>query len=523
MGARGVIKRALSRARGLFGGLTDRQYAAAKSDRLTGEWRPINSGINELLKSSRPAILARTRQLIRDFGYLGRAKRVIVNYRVGDGIILQSRVREELPDGQFRLDQTAIQRIEDCWLRWTEDCDAGGRMHYHDIERLWAGEDVEAGESIVALRWDTTNGRYLPLTLQVYEAEWLSDMPATRIQPGAVFDQGVEMDAATLRPIAYHFAVPQGYGGFEPIRDAGARLSRVPADLVLHGFEPIRAGQVRGISPFASAILLADDLQDCVDSTVARFKMASRWLAFIQTESPMDWQRDRARADGQDGRRTVDMQNAILEFLKPGESVNINNADIPGGSFDPFVAFILRTLAVCADVPYELLSGEYGGLNYSTMRVLRSDFNKLRRPGTKRHIRQFSVPCFRAMLYAAHLAGRLDLPGFWENPARYQECIWQEPGQDPLDLLRESRAYVELANNRHWSPQETILARGRNPEDVLDECEEWEAELKRRGLTVIPTSSAAQTNPAAVMETTTTGMASKKLAEDPDYDMEARN
>lgn len=521
MGARSMITRALNRARQFF---ADRQYAAAKSDRLTGDWRPINSGINELLKSSRPAILARTRQLIRDFGYLGRAKRIIVNYRVGDGIIPQSRVREALPgeNGKFRLNQAAITQIEDVWKRWAEDCDAGGRMHYHDIERLWCGEDVEAGESIVAFRWDVNNGRYLPLTLQCYESEWLSDMPATRIAEGAVFDQGVEMDAQTLRPIAYHFAVPQGYGGFEPGRyDSGARLTRVPADLILHGFESIRAGQVRGISPFASAILLADDLQDCVDSTVSRFKMASRWLAFIQTESPMDWQRDRARADGPGGRRVVDMQNAILEFLKPGESVNINNADIPGGSFDPFVAFILRTLAVCADVPYELLSGEYGGLNYSTMRVLRSDFNKLRRPGTRRHIRQFSVPVFRAVLYAAHLAGRLDLPGFWQDPERWQECIWQEPGQDPLDLLRESRAYVELANNRHWSPQETILARGRDPEDVLDECEEWEAELRRRGLSVIPTSSAAQTNPAAVMETTTTGIAGK-YANDPEYDMEGR-
>ena len=478
----------------------DRQYAAARQTRMTGDWRPINSGVNELLRSSRPVILARTRQLIRDFGYLGRAKRILVNYRVGDGIVLQSRVHEEQvsPDDKPKLNMRAIQQIEDVWRWWCDDCDAAGRMHYFDFERLWCGEDVEAGESILAMRWDSGNGRYLPLTLQSYEAEWLADMPVAPVEKGNLFDQGIELDPYTMRPVAYHFSVPQGYTSISAKRSA-----RVPAQLILHGFEPLRSQQVRGISPFTAGLLLADDLQECVASTVDRFKLASRWLAFVTTEDTMDWMRNRSKADDQ-GRRVIDMQNAIMEFLKPGEKVDINSADIPGDSFGPFVTFILRTLAISTDTPFELLSGNYGDLNYSTMRVLRNDFKRMNRPGIRRHIRQFSQPLFRAVMDAAHLAGRIDLPGYRRDPWRYWECIWQEPGQDPLDLLRESRAYVELANNRHWSPQETILARGRNPEDVLDECEEWEAELKRRNLNVQQTSKSLSTNPAAVMASSVT-------------------
>lgn len=486
--------------------LTERRYAAAQTDRLTGDWRPVSSSINELLKSSRPTVLARTRQLVRDFGYFARAKRAIVNFRIGDGIVLQSRVRDteaEAMPGKLRLNTRICQQIEDCWKWFCDDCEASGRLHYFDVERLWASEDVEAGESLLVLRWDQRGEHYLPLTLQCYEAEWLSDNPVARTAPGALFDQGVEMDAATLRPIAYHFAVPANYTSVSRQRSA-----RVPARFVLHGFETIRAQQVRGISPFTSGIILADDLRDCLDSTIDRFKMSSRWLAFVQTESPMDWQRQRTRPDEQ-GRRVIDMESAILEFLKPGESVNINNADVPGGSFGPFVAFILRTLAVTADVPYELLTGDYGGLNYNTMRVLRNDFKRMRHAAARRHIRQFSVPVFRAMLDAAHLAGKLNLPGYWRDPSRYWDCIWQEPGQEPLDLLRESRAYTELCASRQWSPQEVIFARGRNPEDVLDECAEWEEEMKKRGLSVQGTSKALQTNPAAVMETSAAALAAK--------------
>ena len=32
----------------------DRQYAAARQTRMTGDWRPIHSGVHELLRSSRP-------------------------------------------------------------------------------------------------------------------------------------------------------------------------------------------------------------------------------------------------------------------------------------------------------------------------------------------------------------------------------------------------------------------------------------------------------------------------------------
>lgn len=489
----------------------DRQYAAAQTDRLTGDWRPINSGINDLLKSSRPTILARTRQLVRDFGYFARAKRAIVNFRIGDGIVLQSRVRDldtEPAPGKLKLNTRVCQQIEDCWKWFCDDCDASGRLHYFDLERLWAGEDVEAGESFLVMRWEQNGGHYLPLSLQPYEAEWLSATPVAKCAPGTFFDQGVEMDATTMRPVAYHFSVPSGYAYAQGAR----REARILARFVLHGFETIRSGQVRGISPLSAALILADDLRDCLDSTIDRFKMASRWLAFIQTENPMDWQRQRARPDDH-GHRVIDMQNAVMEFLKPGETVNINNADIPGGSFTPFVGFILRTLSVTADIPYELLTGDYGGLNYNTMRVLRNDFKRMRRPVAKRHIRQFCTPIFRAMLDAAMLSGRLDLPGYWENPSRYWDCIWQEPGQEPLDLLRESRAYSELCAVKHWSPQEVIFARGRNPEDVLDECAEWEAELKKRGLQTEATSKALQTNPAAVLETSQAELAAKAARE----------
>ena len=55
-------------------------YAAAKTTRLTGAWNPSNANINDIIGASSPYLRARVRQLIRDFPYLTRAVRIMVDY-----------------------------------------------------------------------------------------------------------------------------------------------------------------------------------------------------------------------------------------------------------------------------------------------------------------------------------------------------------------------------------------------------------------------------------------------------------
>jgi capsid protein len=69
-----------------------RQYAAAKVTRTTGDWMPVNRSINDITRTSLPAMRTRIRQMVRDFPYFARAVNILVDFTVGTGTNFQSRV-----------------------------------------------------------------------------------------------------------------------------------------------------------------------------------------------------------------------------------------------------------------------------------------------------------------------------------------------------------------------------------------------------------------------------------------------
>lgn len=476
-----------------------RQYAAAKTSRSTGAWAPATGDVNSLIRMSNPVVRNRTRQLVRDFAFFARAVDVLVDHTVGTGIVFQSRVSKGTDKrGKAKLHKTAINKIEYVVRRWMDEADTSGKLHYYDLERLWRRHDVECGEALGVFVVDRSPGRFLPLSIQMYEPDWLnSDFSAAT--GNNLVDQGIEFDRATGKPVSYHFTVPDGFNQLSSL----SKTVVVPAADVIHGFELDRPGQLRGISPFTPAILLADSLQELINANLDRSKMAAKWLAFVETADAAQWMRGRTQSDPGSSQNVTVLENAIIDFLKPGDKVNFNTADIPGEAFSPFARFILQMVAVSVGLPYYILSGDAQGLNYNVTRTLRNDFAKAMRPQINRHIRQYSQPVIRRVIDMAVLTGQLSLPGYEKNPWPWLECLWQPNGSEPLDLLRESRGHIDLVDNLLFSPQEIITARGRDPEDVLNEIAEFNEAMAERDLAKAKTSKATQTNPAAVANNAT--------------------
>ena len=172
--------------------LQQKQYAAAKSGRLTGPWYPVNQNVNSLIASSAPTVRARVRQLVRDFPYFARAVNVLVNHTVGDGFHFQSKIR----DVKGRFNRRLNQSIEDAWQKWCEQADLAGRLHFADIMRLTKRQDVESGEFFVILHdLKPDPKRFLPFAIQLYESDWLTSQYDTYPSTGPVeIYQGVEYE-----------------------------------------------------------------------------------------------------------------------------------------------------------------------------------------------------------------------------------------------------------------------------------------------------------------------------------------
>jgi len=451
---------------------SERAYGAARRTGTWAGWTPVGGTVNDEIRDSSTLVRARVRQLVRDFPPFHRAVQILESYIAGpNGPVVQSHAPA----------QTA--EIEEAWKRWGESCDISGRMSWPDLFQLSVRQACECGEWIFIFR-PTKDG----LRLQPVEPDRISNLVS-----GQNIEQGVEFDPQTGGPLYYH--IDQGEFNVRPVR--------VPATQVLHGFHSLRPGQLRGISPFAAGVLLADSLRGYVQSETEAARMASRYLAFIQTPDIAGFQQTHGAEYDTSGQKMTDtLDELVMEYLRPGESVNIASHNRPGENFSDFTKFVLKMLSVTTGVPYELLSGDYSGINYSTMRVSRNDLAAVLRPIQSRFVRQLAMPVWRRWMDGEVEARRLSLPRYLLEKDVWQACRWTSPGLESIDPLKESKAWEQMLKLNLVSPQELAAQRGRALEDLYEE--NAEAREMRKKLNLLEPEQAkvvsSKTNPAAITE-----------------------
>ena len=362
------------------------------------------------------------------------------------------------------------------------------KLHYYEMMALMKRQDLESGEFMIVKTTNPDRSSYLPLALQVYETDWLTDLDAQPTSKQNEIDQGIEYNKTTGRVVAYHMTDPDGWG----------KSIRIKAKNVIHGFETLRPGQLRGISPFVPAVLVAHELGEYMDAEMDGAKMAAKYMAFVKSPDMYARQYGRVETDTDTDQQIEEMENAIIEYLQPGEEIEIATNPRPGSNFPPFVRLILTMISVSTGVPYELLSGDYQGMNYSTSRTVRNDFSQQIRPIVTRHVRHFGAPTFEWFMESAVMSNRLNLPNYFTNPAPWLRSEWQPPGMESIDPLRETKARVDEIKTGLRSPQEVVKARGRDLEDVYDEISTAKAMAEERGLNFQDVSTTVHNNPAEI-------------------------
>ncbi|WP_277657202.1 phage portal protein [Seleniivibrio woodruffii] len=440
-----------------------KRYAAGKVG--NDGWMPTSESDAELIRKSKGLVSRRINALTRDMPYFARAINVIQDYKIGAGTILQCQVRDE--NGKL-LDKINT-KIEDHWKWWCEQSDISGRNHFADDERLVSSEETKEGEFLV-LKCVSKTGRN-KFRINVINTQRLTEFGVKPAAGNQIY-MGVEYDKLTGAPVAYHIA-QDGYIS-TPVR--------VPANNVLHGFTRKTPGQMRGMSKFTAGVMLARDLDDYMGSELDAAKMAAKWMAFVETPDPSGKQLINGVQKGADGSKIERMRNAIIEYLRPGEKVSFNAAVRNSEGFERMAKFILRTWAIMEGISYELLTGDYQGLNYSSLRGIRNDLGMGFYPMQVQHMRRFVNPIYREWLQWEVMSGGLDLPGYFQNPYMYYAIDGIGPHMPNVDPLREGKADIQDIQAGLKSPQEVIKGRGGDPDTVLAQCEEWKRKCDEKGL-----------------------------------------
>ena len=422
-------------------------FDAAQSHRRMRGFRATRAHVNTLIAASGETITARARWLVRNNGYAANAVDAFANHVVGDGIKPSSKL----------ADAAKKEELQKLWLAWTDEADAEGLTDFFGLQRRAAREVFLAGEVFLRIRMRRPeDGLTVPMQLQMLPSEMLPQ-DLTRALPGAgSIRQGIEFDGIGRR-VAYHLL--HRHPG--DMTDPGlvGETVRVPASEIVHVLDPVEAGQLRGVSRFAPAIvkLFTLDLYD--DAELERKKTAAMFAMFITSPAP-ETPQEPAEED-------LEVEPGQVVRLDPGEDVSTPATPDSGSTYEPFQYRTLLQIAAALGIPYPYLTGDAARGNFSNTRVALLDFR--RRVSAIQHsviIHQLCRPVWQRWMDLAALSGAVDLPGYERDRRSFQAVSWLPTRWDWVDPMKDASAEILQIEAGLKSRSQAISERGYDSEQV---------------------------------------------------------
>lgn len=487
-----------------------RSYAGAQWGRTTADWIAQSTSADSELYTSLRILRNRSRQLVRDNEYAGSAiDRIIPNNVVGQGIGFQAQVMQRRGG---KLDDKINNAIEKEYKRWqrAEFCHVAGRLSFQDIERMVTREVAESGEILVRMVRRSFGGSKVPFALEIIEADQLVENYSGKTADGNQVRMGVEVDD-WQRPLAY-WLYPKHPGDYSfAATPAPNTWQRVPANEILHIALFDRPVQTRGVPWLHNVLVKLRHMGGYEEAEIVRARASASIMGFIESpeiDNPLTPDDAMSADDVMDGEKVFDMSPGIVKELAPGEKFNGFAPTSANAALEPFMRFMLRSVAAGTGISYESLSRDYSQSNYSSSRLSLTEDRDNWRILQAWLIRQFHQRIYEAWLEMAVLSNTLDLPAYESMPEIYQAVRWMPRGWDWVDPLKEVMAAKLAVRSGFTTQSDVIAAKGGDIEDVfkqrrreIDLAAQYDLVLETDPAQTDDKGVAQQVNP--VMETDT--------------------
>lgn len=303
-------------------------------------------------------------------------------------------------------------------------------------------------------------------------------IPADQVDPslsremggGARIVSGIEFDAAD-NVVAYH-VLRDAPGA--PFANFGEAV-RVPAVDMLHIFDMLFPGQVRGISWLTPVLLKLRDRDEASDAMLMREKTSALITGFIRDPE--------GAFAGFEGETSGSALNVALEpgamRILPGlAEVSFSQ---PGQGLAQAVDFLRaqdREIAAGVGLTFEALTGDLGEANYSSARVGLLEFRR-RAEMLQRNLieAQLMRPLWKRWIDIQALSGTI--PSDPNQIVDFRTVRFVPPGWQWVDPKNEVQADVAAIEAGLKSREEVVAGRGRDIDD-LDEELTRDAERQNR-------------------------------------------
>ncbi|WP_448682592.1 phage portal protein [Pseudomonas nicosulfuronedens] len=326
----------------------ERRFEGAGGGRRNDGWRSTGADANAENGPALARLRNRARDLRRNNPYAERAVTGIADNVVGAGIVPR-------PLGKTR----ANKKLMELWKAWAEEvlCDADGLENFYGLQHKVMEAVPEGGEVLIRRRWRKSSDNLpVPMQLQVLEADFLDEEKSGANGSNQII-QGIEFSPIGKRVAYWLFDTHPGSNTTWRAMES----RRIPAEDVIHVFLPKRPGQARGYTWFAPVMQRLRNFDEMEDAVMEQAKIAACFAAFVTKDD-----------QSQGGRKASPLvervEPGIIQELAQGEDVTFGTPPTFNG-YESYAWQGLHAISVGLGVPYELVTGDLKGVNFSSGRM----------------------------------------------------------------------------------------------------------------------------------------------------------
>jgi len=274
---------------------------------------------------------------------------------------------------------------------------------------------------------------------------------------------------------------------------------------ILQLLEQERCEQYRGV-PFLTPVI--EHLKQITRYTEAELMGAvvqALFTVFIKTTSPTseipfgDMIPESEQVNPDDD-TIYELGAGAINVLKPGEDMVFADPKRPASGFEMFINTMAKMIGAALEIPYELLMKSFTA-SYSASRASLLEAWKAIKTSRAWFVSDFCQPVYEIWLSEAVARGRINAPGFFNDPAiraAWCQAQWIGPAQGMIDPVKEvTAAKLRVEEGFSTREQETVAISGGNWDDNIEQVKAENEKLREaNGLTgeVISQSNGEITN-----------------------------
>lgn len=453
-------------------------FAGAKMSRLLMDWILTPLSVDKQLRTDLLKLRTRARDLARNNPYIRQYLALLTANVIGPkGIKMQAQVS----NNNGNLSKLINDKIEAAWGEWGKTASACGRFSMTHLMQQAVRTLATDGEVFIRKVRGAQFGKY-GFALQLVDADQVDheyNQPAG--DKTNEIRLGVEV-SEWGRPVAFYL-----WDRHQSDANMSARKRiRVPAEDMLHLYDPDRANQTRGVTWFNSVMVTLHMFDGYAEAElIAARTAASKTGWFKYTDAGT------AEMASEIPNEPIQMDAApgSIEMLPPGLDFVPWDSSHPTTAYQTYQQTMLRQVASGLRVSYNAMANDLTGVNYSSLRSGLLIERDMWRTLQQLIIERLYQPIYEAWLASALLTGGLVLDS--RDPTRFLSVKWTPRGWDWVDPLKDINASILAIQNGLSSRTAVLAETGDDFEETLSNLAKEQQLIADSGLTLGAADSAA--------------------------------